>query len=83
MEAEIKKPTDTAVIAAEDELVRELGVRERYYQRWVTEGKLTRTEASTRLHGLRMALGIVRLFVLEGAASEGPAASESANQEPF
>ena len=51
-------PTETKVTgnhegatnqAAYDEAMRELGMRERMFPRWVQEGKISRTDARTRL----------------------------------
>lgn len=39
-----------------DEVDREIKVRQRCYARWVSEGKITRTDATDRLERLQAAL---------------------------
>lgn len=48
--------------AARDELERELNVRTRCFPRWVTEGRLSSTDARDRLDRHGVALQVLRLI---------------------
>lgn len=46
-----------------DEIARELGVRERMYVRWVTEGKHSVSDATDRLQRMICAASVIQLIV--------------------
>jgi hypothetical protein len=58
----------STVQEARDEVARELSVRERYYGRWVQEGKLSKTDAKVRLSGIRAAALVLAAAHLHLAA---------------
>ena len=60
---------------AYDELMRELSMRERLYPRWVKEGKLSRTDARTRLDAF------ARAAMMVGCHEEIERSKEEANEE--
>jgi hypothetical protein len=48
------------ITEAIDELDREAGVRRRCYDRWVNEGRLSKTDSADRLERLEAALAFLR-----------------------
>lgn len=71
----VQRPTQyVAVSAAKDEVIRELMVRKRCYDKWVAEGKLTQTEAITRWNAICSAVHhLERLEALDRASGTTPA----------
>lgn len=71
----VRAPTQYVdVAAAKDEVIRELMVRKRCYDKWVAEGKLTPTEAHSRWTAICSAVAhLERLEALDRASGTTPA----------
>lgn len=71
----VRAPTQyVSVAAAKDEVIRELMVRKRCYDKWVAEGKLTSTEAHSRWTAICSAVAhLERLEALDRASGTTPA----------
>lgn len=55
--------------AALDELYRELAVRQRCFPRWITEGRVSRTDAQDRLNRLHTAHELLKGLIEQQAAA--------------
>lgn len=71
----VRAPTQyVSVTASKDEVIRELMVRKRCYDKWVAEGKLTATEAESRWTAICSAVAhLERLEALDRASGTTPA----------
>lgn len=70
----VQRPTQyLSVTASKDEVIRELMVRKRCYDKWVAEGKLTQTEAVSRWNAICSAVHhLERLEALDRASGTTP-----------
>lgn len=70
--------THRPITEAVDELARELDVRDRCYDRWVADKKLSRTDAKDRMERMLAALGyLAQLAALVEAGQVGIRTSTS------
>lgn len=65
---EVQRPL-SELERAVDEVKREVSVRERCYQRWVDEGRMSRTEAKERMFGMKKALEMLQNLLDSEAAA--------------
>lgn len=76
LEAVTIATASSAPEAAQDELVREFQVRKRCFAKWVSDGRLSMTDALDRLNRLGVAIKLVRMA--ESAARQVTSSGDKA-----